>query len=151
MTVQIWSNLSPDHQPIKKDVLLSLAQLDQSEFAWPWKFEDWAKLPSNNRKYLIVWKEACALALWELDNKPHAYLLKIMTASAMRKQGLASEAMINSVKWLKQHGFIDATLEVQVANQQAINFYHTHQWAPGRRIMSFYSDGSDALSMSLQL
>tara|TARA_R110002049_G_scaffold46481_3_gene135059 strand:- start:82 stop:537 length:456 start_codon:yes stop_codon:yes gene_type:complete len=150
MTVQKWTNFSED-KFLDSTLLNLFADLDHSYFEWPWLTQDWIDLTAGQRKFLIVWISDEALALWELDNHPHAYLLKIMTKDSSRRKGLAGLIMNQSVIELKRLGFEDALLEVQIDNHKAISFYNKHLWQPSRVIKAFYANGQDAQSMTLKI
>lgn len=151
MTTHSWHNLDSNPKNISVELLNWCAALDLQLFGWPWQHADWLSLTKTNRKYLLVWSENKAFALWELDNHPHAYLLKIMTKVEFRGTGIASLLMDESVKTLRHLHFKDATLEVQVDNKAAISFYLSHSWQQVRRVKAFYANGQDALTMLVKL
>ncbi len=148
MNAQYWNNLQSKNQghiPFEW-----CSELDQAEFPWPWDKSDWLNLNKTSRKYLLVWIENEALALWELDNHPHAYLLKFMTKKISWRKGHGSQLLNQSVNLLKSLGFDDAMLDVQVDNERGFNFYIKHLWQVSRRVRAFYADGQDSYSMFLK-
>tara|TARA_R110000868_G_scaffold248282_22_gene504735 strand:- start:3740 stop:4117 length:378 start_codon:yes stop_codon:yes gene_type:complete len=125
--------------------------MDQGFFPWPWELNDWKKLEHSSSKYLVVWSEGFGLALWQLDNFPNAYLLKILTLPNVLKCGIGSSLMKLSLEALRSLNFANASLEVQTDNDPAISLYRKFSWQESRVIKGFYSGGGDALSMNLQL
>ncbi len=151
MTFQTWHNFKSQNNDLDPSTLKWCFELEKEYFPWPWLESDWQNFTKNNRKYLLVSDDQKAFALWELDNHPHAYLLKIITTPEKRGSGIASKLMMLSVEVLQTLGFEDSSLEVQVDNKAAISFYKSHFWQKGRRIKGFYANGQDAFSMVLKL
>ena len=151
MTIQIWHNFDSQSTELDPSVLMGCFALEQEYFPWPWQESDWLSLTKNNRQYLLVSDNQKAFALWELDNHPHAYLLKIITAPDQRGLGIASRLMELGVEVLQTLEFEDSSLEVQVDNKAAISFYLKHSWQEVRRVKAFYANGQDASSMLLKL
>lgn len=140
---KLWSNDQYEFMP----PWLQFAQWDLKDFPWPWQQEDWLNLSASGRHYLFVWHPEAGFALWELDGKPAAYLLKVLTRPSFRRRGLSQALLAFSEEWLKEHGFASGVLEVQCENEAAIALYKSQGWKDLRRIKRFYNDGSDALSM----
>lgn len=151
MTIQAWHNFNSQNQEIDLSVLKECFDLEKEFFPWPWQESDWSNLAKNNRQYLLISDGRNGFALWELDNHPHAYLLKIITAPNQRGTGIASLLMELSIEVLRSLKFEDSSLEVQVDNKAAITFYLKHSWVETRRIKIFYANGQDAFSMVLKL
>ena len=151
MTIQTWHNFKSQSSDLDTCVTRWCFDLEKEYFPWPWQESDWQNLTKNNRQYLLVSDDQNAFALWELDNHPHAYLLKIITAPKQRGIGLASQLMKRSIKVLRTLEFEDLSLEVQVDNKDAISFYLKHSWQEVRSVKGFYADGQDAFSMVLKL
>ena len=126
-------------------------KLDRDFFPNPWTLEQWHELARNGRDSYLIWSPECGFILWELDNFPHAYLLKICVADKVRRQGLASELMHCSIDCLKMHSFEDMALEVEIGNEKAIQFYKKWSFVEMRRVAGFYTDGSDALTMTCSI
>ncbi len=124
-----------------------LAQWDQAEFPWPWPLKEWTNLANGPRRYLLQWHDQAGFALWELDNMPHAYLLKILVRPQSRGQGFAKAFLNAGQQWLKNAAFSSALLEVECSNTAAVELYRQQNWQILHRIKKFYADGSDAFSM----
>lgn len=125
--------------------------MDRDYFPNPWQESDWLNLTKNGRDYLLIFDLKRGLCLWELDNFPNAYLLKILVLPTCRGQGVGDDLMNQSVEYLSKRHFVELGLEVACNNQSAINLYIRHGWHKHRLIKNFYSDGQDAMSMSLLL
>ncbi|NCS84682.1 MAG: hypothetical protein COW01_02345 [Bdellovibrionales bacterium CG12_big_fil_rev_8_21_14_0_65_38_15] len=151
MTFQTWHNFNSQYVDLNSSTVNWCFELEKEHFPWPWQQSDWQNFTKNNRKYLLVSDEKRAFALWELDNHPHAYLLKIITKPDKRESGIASKLMTLSVDILRDLGFKDSSLEVQVDNKAAISFYLKHSWQQERRIKGFYANGQDAFTMVLKI
>lgn len=129
----------------------NLAAMDRDYFPHPWQESDWLNLATIARNYLLIFDLSRGFCLWELDNFPNAYLLKILVLPTCRGQGVGDDLMNHSVDYLSKRHFVELGLEVACNNQSAISLYTRHGWQKQRLIKSFYSDGQDAISMSLLL
>lgn len=150
MNMNIWHNLIPEGSSSTVP-WEQLSTWDCAEFPWPWQKLDWTKIETSQRKYLVCWSDSGAFSLWELDGRPAAYLLKILVLDVNKGQGFGAELMKRNLETLSDLGFSSAALEVQVDNMAAIKLYKKLGWQEVRRVRSFYSNGSDALSMEIKL
>lgn len=141
--IHTWT-LGNDHTVVPWE---QLAQWDKEDFPWPWQKDDWLNLAHGPRRYLLQWLPQAGFALWELDNKPHAYLLKVLIRPAWRGKGLAQELLGAGQQWLQHTEFSTALLEVACTNLAAIALYQAQGWSTLRCVKKFYADGSDAFSM----
>lgn len=83
----------------------------------------------------------------ELDNSLH--LLKVVTHPLKRGEGLATSFLKKAISHLGTGGKI--YLEVAVQNNLAISVYEKVGFNVTRHMKRFYSDGSDALEMLLEI
>jgi len=144
-----WHNLKSDQQLTPDFKLLS--DWDRRFFPWPWDEQDWLNIENSHSHFLVSWIESTGFSLWQLDNSPNAYLLKILVLPERKKCGAGSMLMQESLAKLRELGFKSAGLEVQVDNNAAISLYLKSSWQKSHVIKGFYSDGSDGLSMSITL
>ena len=78
-----------------------------------------------------------------------AEILTIAVLPQQRRRGHASSLMSAAIEHWRATGVHRAYLEVRVGNSGAIHLYERFGWTPTGRRMAYYSDGSDALCMSL--
>ncbi len=148
-SVLSWHNFNPQKQTAPNWKLLS--DWDKEFFPWPWDEKDWLKIADSHSKFLVSWIDSTGFSLWQLDNSPNAYLLKILSVAGKKRCGAGSLLMQQSLARLRELGFESACLEVQVDNIAAISLYLKSSWQKSRVIKGFYSDGGDALSMNITL
>ncbi|MFX3675844.1 MAG: GNAT family N-acetyltransferase [bacterium] len=144
-----WHNLKSDQQVTPDFKLLS--DWDREFFPWPWDEQDWLNIENSHSHFLVSWIDSTGFSLWQLDNAPNAYLLKILSVAGKKRCGAGSLLMQQSLGRLRELGFESACLEVQVDNIPAISLYLKSSWQKSHIIKGFYSDGCDALSMSINL
>ncbi len=133
--------------------LLVLAQLDQDFFPQPWDKESWMKL-SESKFLLGLHKdgEVAGFSLFDISFvDSFAHLLKILTVPSLRGLGLGKNLLNESIKQLKDRGIREFFLEVEEGNLAAIHVYEESGFKIIHRKKHFYSNGADALIMTLSL
>lgn len=135
---------SVDHRDFAEVV-----ELDQTYLHAPWTRSGWEVLADSMLLYVWHAPGPVGFALYQLSPEEHlAHLLKIVMAPSAR--GAGTEAF-----WRAQRADLTVQnckriyLEVAANNAAAIRFYEKSGFRMLRRVRSFYSDGSDALSMEL--
>lgn len=135
------------------EALLVLAQLDQQFFPQPWDKESWTKLTES--KFLLSMhkdSEVLGFSLFDVSFvDSFAHLLKILTIPSIRGQGLGKNLLNESIEQLKGRGIREFFLEVEVQNLSAIHVYQQSGFKIIHRKSRFYSNGADALIMTLSL
>jgi ribosomal-protein-alanine N-acetyltransferase len=136
-------------------VSAEIIALDREHFSRPWTADEWSSL-SSQRSLLFTWlrgaSETLGFALFGYaDGDDLVHLYKILLRPDCRGTG-ESEAFWSSIEAeLLRHGFASVYLEVESNNSRAIRFYEREGFRLLRRNRSYYSDGQDALMMSLTL
>ena len=127
---------------------------DQAYFSRPWMLKDWSELDLKNH-IILIWEKAgvpVGFALYQtLSGDEAAHLYKIFLLSEFRGSSEAECFFQESIKILKDKGFLRVYLEVEADNGRAIRFYEKMHFKHLRRVKAFYSDGVDALTMELTL
>jgi ribosomal-protein-alanine N-acetyltransferase len=80
-----------------------------------------------------------------------AHLLKILIVPEMRGEGFSPHLWTSTLQDLKNSGASSVYLEVAASNHRAIGFYEKCGFKQLRKSKAFYSDGEDALIMSMAL
>ena len=129
-------------------------QMDQRDFPRPWSRLVWMDL--DPRLYHLLELKShfgvegfCLFLIAPGDDAAH--LLKICLKKEFRGQGRAVQFWIEILGYLKGHSVNSVFLEVEADNRDAIHFYSKVSFNRLRFIKGYYSDGKDALTMSLTL
>jgi ribosomal-protein-alanine N-acetyltransferase len=129
-------------------------RLDQDHFPHPWTEAQWKELsPAQN--HLFTWKQENKLigyALFQyLTGDDTAHLLKILVLPESRGRGEVQKFWKEVLIYLKEQGLKNIYLEVEAGNTRAISFYEKCGLQHLRRNKGYYSNGEDALIMSMTL
>lgn len=129
-------------------------EMDQHYFPRPWSRPQWEDMDFSQNA-LLVWEEGerpMGFALFfHLPLDPTAHLLKILMDPKERGQGKTVLFWRELSAVLKERGAKDVYLEVEEGNGRAIAYYQKIGFTKLRELKSYYSDGSNAVSMSLTL
>lgn len=129
-------------------------KLDQDYFPQPWTTPEWLSLnPEQN--HLFTWKKVNAVigqALFQyLKGDNTAHLLKILVLPDSRGKGETQLFWSEITKYLRSQGLQNIYLEVEATNARAIAFYEKSGFKILRKNKAYYSNGDDALIMSMTL
>ena len=138
------------HSVIPDEVI----KLDQDYFPQPWIPPEWLSLnPAQN--HLFTWKKENMLigqALFQyLAGDNTAHLLKILVLPDLRGKGETQLFWGEITKYLRSLGLQSVYLEVEARNARAIAFYEKSDFKILRKNKAYYSNGDDALIMSMTL
>lgn len=128
--------------------------LDQTFFPTPWSRKQWTELNHSTHTIFCCRKDEQLLGfalLWTLQGDDTAHLLKILLLSDSRGTGASTMFWSEIRNKLKEKGFSSVYLEVEVNNLRAKSFYEKVGFQVLRRIKGYYSNGEDALTMSITL
>lgn len=129
-------------------------EMDQRFFTRPWSRPQWEDTDFS-QNVLLVWEvleKPIGFALFfHLPLDPTAHLLKIFMDPGQRGQGKTVLFWRELASVLKARGAKEVYLEVEEDNARAIGFYMKIGFTKLRDLKSYYSDGANALSMSLTL
>ena len=135
-------------------ILDQVIQLDSLWMQDPWSELSWRNSISASY-YLVTSKNEMikAFALFYLaTGDDQAHLLKIAVDPLFRRQGLASQFLIESLAELKQkRSAVSVYLEVRLSNESAIKLYERVGFSSLRIIPGFYQDGESARAMHKEL
>lgn len=131
-----------------------ILEMDQSHFSRPWTRPQWEDADWT-QNLLFGWEileRPIGFALFfHLPEDKTAHLLKIFMDPKERGQGKTVLFWRELARKLKERGVKDVYLEVEEKNGRAISFYQKIGFSKLRDLRSYYSDGSNAVSMSLTL
>ena len=138
------------HTSFPDDVI----KLDFDYFPRPWTKDQWQNLnPSHN--HLFSWtkeNELLGYALFQyLSGDDTAHLLKILMLPKVRGSGESHAFWGELTYYLRAQRLKNLYLEVEATNAQAIGFYEKCGFNLLRRNKAYYSNGEDALIMSMTL
>lgn len=128
--------------------------LDQTFFPTPWSRKQWTELNHDTHTIFCCRKDDHLIGfalLWTLQGDDTAHLLKILLLSDSRGTGASTTFWSDIRNKLKEKGFSSVYLEVEVNNLRAKAFYEKVGFQVLRRIKGYYSNGEDALTMSITL
>jgi len=128
--------------------------IDQVHFPQPWTTSQWKNLgPLQN--HLFTWKkenELIGYGLFQyLSGDDTAHLLKILVLPESRGTGETQGFWNEITKYLRKQGLMNIYLEVEATNTRAISFYEKCGFKTLRKNKAYYSNGEDALIMSMTL
>jgi ribosomal protein S18 acetylase RimI-like enzyme len=132
----------------------ALIDLDRRHFPQPWTLEQWKTFRPD---YLRLWtledhSRLIGFALFSyLEGDEVAHLLKILIIPEMVGEGRAQKFLGSISEDLKSQSLKTIYLEVEANNLRAQAFYQKMGFVTLRRILNFYSSGSDAITMELTL
>lgn len=140
--------------PREGDLWNQCLKMDKDDFARSWSTSDWLSLVPGHFA-LFAWIHETKVLGFSLFSTPPfsetAHLLKICLVPEMRGKGEADAFWEQLLTQLRSHKFETVYLEVESSNLRAIGFYQKHDFQVLRQIKSFYSDGTDAITMQLTL
>ncbi len=139
----------------KQSKLISeLQKIDQDFFPEPWTKTQWDQISDEKYFIAVAIDGERILAFAMLLHSPFeqlVHLLKIVTLPAERKKHFARELLQSTLFKVKDMNVQRCFLEVSCENLPAINLYKSLGFKELNRIPRFYSNGSDAFTMELQL
>lgn len=138
--------------PITKDFIKKLYRLDAESMKYFWTEKQWTdflELKSSRVIYSEFPRAALLFNLNEIDEVVH--LLKIMVTPNSQRMGIGKKLLNEMIDLLHEEQKKSIFLEVEATNEQAISFYKKSGFVELRTIKQYYSDGSSALSMQLNL
>lgn len=128
--------------------------LDQAFFPNPWTTEQWLSTPLDQH-LLFTWRTSERVIgyalLQAISSDDLAHLLKILLIPDCRGQGEAKTFWNKILEELTGLGLKNIYLEVEASNASAIRFYEKCGLQLLRRNKAYYSNGEDALIMSMTL
>lgn len=131
-----------------------ILKMDQSFFSRPWTRPQWEDTDWS-QNLLFGWElleKPIGFALFfHLAGDSTAHLLKIFMDPSGRGQGGTVLFWRELAAILLERGVKEVYLEVGEKNVRAISFYQKIGFSKLRELRSYYSDGSNAVSMSLTL
>jgi [ribosomal protein S18]-alanine N-acetyltransferase len=129
-------------------------ELDQKFFPHPWTREQWSEM-NPDQNHILTWRlknELIGYGLFHfLSGDDTAHLLKILIVPDHRGSGETKKFWDTLKVYLKNAGQKSIYLEVGANNVRAIHFYEKCGFKLLRRNKAYYSNGEDALAMSMTL
>jgi [ribosomal protein S18]-alanine N-acetyltransferase len=137
------------------DLFDALVEMDRTQMVFPWSRSQWQDLFQSSLYHLFIIEDSnqlLGLALYRrVDNDDVAHLYKIIVGSESRGSDLALDFFARQKKELLASGAKSVYLEVSDQNLRAIAFYRKLGFHELHRVSGYYSDGSSALMMELQI
>jgi len=143
---------------IKSQDLAKIYLLDKLYFPAPWTKEAWESFFLNHHAWLLSLfyesKEGLAspvgFALWQNQSADSfSHLLKIVLDPNRRGLGEGEFILKNTLAYLHSHGIKNYFLEVEERNDSAIKLYLKLGFKTIHKKTQFYTNGDNALIMTL--
>lgn len=132
----------------------AVIELDQKYFPHPWTPDQWHEL-NPAQHHLFTWaveNKLVGYALFQyLTDDDTAHLLKILINPDERGSGESQRFWSAIMSFLESRDLQHVYLEVEASNARAIGFYEKCGFAVIRRNKAYYSNGDDALIMTMTL
>lgn len=135
-------------------IIEKVKEIDQKHFPNPWSSSEWTTLNWDHHHLytFTLGDEILGFALFSIVRGDDvAHLLKICLCPPYRGTEVSNGFWVSLLNELKQLGMNSVFLEVESTNLRAIKFYKKNNFEQLRLIKGFYSNGGDALTMSLTL
>lgn len=130
-----------------------IIQLDQA-FPNPWTREQWYNLDFHHHLLFSVRNQSDlnGYALFQaIPGDDTAHLLKIMIEPHKRGTAISKEFWNEILVHLRSLNYQSIYLEVEASNSRAIRFYEKSGFKLLRKNKAYYSNGEDALIMTMTL
>lgn len=131
-----------------------VVEADQSFFPNPWTNSQWQMLDLS-QNVILTWRKENVLvgyALFQIvEGDDTAHLLKILILPNQRGGQSTKDFWLNILSFIKSRKCQSIYLEVEAGNGRAVSFYNRSGFKLLRRNKAYYSNGEDALTMSLTL
>ena len=97
----------------------------------------------------IMWRVERGLSSFGLQHVKKAHLVSLAVLHDYRRQGIANEILLESMKLIRDFKISEYVLEVRVSNSGAVKLYEDlHNFKKIRIIGHYYRDGEDAYYMA---
>jgi ribosomal-protein-alanine N-acetyltransferase len=137
------------------EALFILRDLDQNYFPQPWDSVSWSEIFNTSAYRLIIQiledNHVIGFLLLEISFvDSFAHLLKIIIHPTERQKGLGMCLINEGLRQLKERSIKTIFLEVEENNISAIKIYQHAGFKIIHKKKQFYSNGADALIMTLE-
>ena len=127
-----------------------IIELDSKYFPRPWTARGWQDLVDYPQGYLLSIirspEQIIGFLLFKcIEEEMLAHLLKILVVPNFQNRGIAKEAFLEELSYLKQLGLKKVHLEVEEGNIQGINLYHSLNFELIHKGQNYYNNGVNAL------
>lgn len=141
---------------LKAQVFSAVKKLDHEFFPFPWTDSSWNGLFSVADRHLLMLAEISneikGFVLFEISSADSfAHLLKIIVDPNERTKGVGGELLGTSLNELNYLGIKNFFLEVEENNHGAIALYKSFGFKVIHQKNDFYSNGENALIMTLNV
>ncbi len=143
-----------DFSPFSFDMISEIAALDKSLMTLNWSSEQWRDSLSLDEHFHLIYcpkKALLAFHLNPLDSSIHLY--KIAVSENLKGSGFSKRLFSKFIEMIQisRIGLQEIYLEVESKNLRAISFYNHLGFKKIHLKKSFYSNGDDAVIMTLSL
>lgn len=99
---------------------------------------------------LFVDKVICYItSKMDMSKKGHIVALAVMPNH--RRKNIGKSLVTKALKGISEYGANETYLEVKVNNKHAIDFYRSMGFTQSKRIIGYYTDGTDAYLMTKKM
>ncbi len=130
----------------------ALARIESESLSGTWSRDALAdELEKTFARLRVAERERTVCAFvhcWLVADEVH--VLNVATDAAFRRRGIARALLESLLEEVKAKGFACALLEVRASNAPAIELYRSLGFRDDTIRARYYSDGEDALLMSLR-
>lgn len=141
-------------RPMDEADLPEVAAIEKATFPNPW--------PARSLRYELTENEYCHSFAIEEDGAvvgygflwiifEQAHLVNIAIRESHRGRGIGERLLVHLLRYAELNGAEFIHLEVRVTNEAAIKLYEKHGFRALGRSANFYSGGTDALLMVMEL
>lgn len=151
---------SPNHPKInffetlpEEEALKNITELDRGFMPYPWDTSHWESLDFSHHVIGAISLETIiGFALFDfVPENDFAHLLKVCLDSSYRGKNYGAELIEQSRQRFRKRGVDRIVLEVQETNERAVAFYKKQGFLLNHVSKSYYSNGDNALHMSLEI
>lgn len=152
-----------DREVDKSSYIVDFFYNSESEDSYAWSRSFWNHLLesclSSKSEYLVYWlafedgkKPASWVVFQNYEDFNSCHLLKLFTLNMYRRKSYAKILMKHALEDLHAAMSVSSIdLEVSVSNRAAVEFYEVLGFRHQKILSKFYSNGEDAINMSLSL
>ena len=143
-------------RPATSDDLDGIMKIEKKSYQHPWKKEQFAKELENKQSTFLVYTDdetdeevAGYIVFWNLGHEIH--ILNVAVGLEWRGLGMGTKLVRHAINEGYRCKLERVILEVRVSNKSGIALYKKIGFESISTRKKFYSDGEDALQMSLNL
>ena len=129
-----------------------ILNIERESFLHPWSYFEFLLAYMSSKSSILVADmddDIAGYIVFEMSQGT-GHITNIAVGKKLRKRGIGSKLLLESLRRMKMNGCHIVKLEVRVSNTHAIKFYKKYGFREMRRIGKYYGD-EDAIVMFLDL